>query len=321
MADSIAKLEECKATAGVCKTDACKRMTEHVQYQDLHLHAIQKCRSQIQTAGTKHEALGLAINAAEQLMKAFKMTSDPDEKKWLKAQCAELMDTADRIKNMPDWTPTNLPAKNDKNEQIGKWAADVAVTTDPARTPENTMFQSSTSNQGPSSTKAPMYTHVASRTSSGSAASLPIRSANAYKPAHSPLQPLIDLSEDRLSSSYGNISVGDGHNGSLQTEDQPGNGMKPSPGTASHHSSLQPAPVSSSQEGKPVTRGAVSSPLTASASHIHRLREPISTRKRSKKEEIILLKASRINGFKCPPWSQDPATAEFVPQQGDALFT
>lgn len=321
MADSTAKLEECKAAASVCKTDTCKRTADHFQHKYLHLHSVQKCRSQIQTAATKHEALGLAINAAEQLMKAFKMTSDPNEKKWLKAQCAELMDMADRIKNMPNWAPANMPTKTDKNEQIGKWAADVAVTTDSTRTPENTMFQSSVSNQSVSPTTVPAHTHIRSGTSPGSPAALAIRSADAHKSAHTPLQPHIDHPENRLSPSHGNTPAGDQHNGSIRVEDHRGNGTTASLGTAAHQSPSQLAPVSSLQEGKSTTRGAVPSLSTASTSHIHRLREPISTRKRAKKEEIILLKASRINGSKCPPWSQDPATTDFVPQQGDALFT
>jgi hypothetical protein len=59
----------------------------------------------------------------------------------------------------------------------------------------------------------------------------------------------------------------------------------------------------------------------SSQSHIHRLAEPVSTRKRSRKEDIILLRASVVNGFKCPPWDRNPPTAEFVPQEGQTLFT
>jgi hypothetical protein len=61
-------------------------------------------------------------------------------------------------------------------------------------------------------------------------------------------------------------------------------------------------------------------PKLASPAHIHRLTEPVSTRKRSKKEDIILLKASVVNGFKCPPWDKIPATTDFTPQDGQDLF-
>jgi len=42
------------------------------------------------------------------------------------------------------------------------------------------------------------------------------------------------------------------------------------------------------------------------------LSEPVSTRPLSKKEQIILLKASKINGFVCPPWKEPPDFSEFV---------
>ncbi|KAF2814625.1 cysteine proteinase [Mytilinidion resinicola] len=41
------------------------------------------------------------------------------------------------------------------------------------------------------------------------------------------------------------------------------------------------------------------------------LKEPISSRTLSKKEQIILLKASRINGFVFPPWKEPPVPSEF----------
>jgi hypothetical protein len=61
-------------------------------------------------------------------------------------------------------------------------------------------------------------------------------------------------------------------------------------------------------------------PSVASYSHIHRLVEPASTRKKSKREDIILLKASMVNGFKCPPWDKNPLPSEFVAQQDTELF-
>lgn len=49
-----------------------------------------------------------------------------------------------------------------------------------------------------------------------------------------------------------------------------------------------------------------------SVSHVRKLREPLSTRRRTTKEEIILLKASRVNGLKCPPWDKIPSADEFA---------
>lgn len=47
------------------------------------------------------------------------------------------------------------------------------------------------------------------------------------------------------------------------------------------------------------------------ATRIRKLREPVSSRKRKTKEDIILLKASLVNGVKCPPWDKTPNAAEF----------
>ena len=47
-------------------------------------------------------------------------------------------------------------------------------------------------------------------------------------------------------------------------------------------------------------------------SRMQTLPEPVSTRKRSRKEEIVLLKASIVDGFKCPPWDKPPISTEFT---------
>ena len=47
-------------------------------------------------------------------------------------------------------------------------------------------------------------------------------------------------------------------------------------------------------------------------SHVRRLREPLSTRNQSTREKIILLRASRVNGMKCPPWGDElPSANDF----------
>lgn len=87
---------------------------------------MQNYQSQLQTAASKDEALTLAIGAAENLMKALKLSSDVEEKKQLKKQCGVLMDVAHRIKNSTEWTaPVKQESEVDKNVQIGQWAANI----------------------------------------------------------------------------------------------------------------------------------------------------------------------------------------------------
>lgn len=71
----------------------------------------------------------------------------------------------------------------------------------------------------------------------------------------------------------------------------------------------------------PPLHGASSREISvAPRSYVRRLVEPISSRKRTTKEEIILLKASNVNGVKCPPWIQTPLSSEFK-ATGTELFS
>jgi calpain-7 len=223
---------------------------------------------------------------------------------------------AERLKNTAEWAPLVKPStKKDKHEQIGKWVADVAVSADPAHTFRDIASQSSISRDQEANTM-PENTHTAPN-SSVSPVSLPIRSVGVNEPAPIYSQPLSHLPDNRLPQSHGTnqmTSTSGQHNDSLQTDQRGTNTVAPS-GT------VQSTPALASHRSSSATKVAVSSLSTAPNSRIHRLREPISTRKRSKKEEIILLRASRINGSKCPPWNHEPESTEFVLQQGEALFT
>ncbi|KKZ60168.1 hypothetical protein EMCG_05090 [[Emmonsia] crescens] len=52
-----------------------------------------------------------------------------------------------------------------------------------------------------------------------------------------------------------------------------------------------------------------------------RLREPVSTRNLSNREQIILLEDSKLNGFVFPPWSAVPDAREFELEEDGVLFT
>jgi calpain-7 len=168
-------------------------------------------QARLETAATKKDALNCAIGAADSLIKALKLSSNPDEKKALKAQFTTVADAADRIKTTKVWSPPpqpQAPRQRTKSDMIGQWAVDVSQTVSPQSPP------------------VPAYTAFAQKTE-----------------ADTPLP---------------------------------------------------------------------TSPSVASYSHIRRLPEPVSTRKRTKKEEIVLLKASVIDGFKCPPWDRPPVSTEFL---------
>ena len=59
---------------------------------------------------------------------------------------------------------------------------------------------------------------------------------------------------------------------------------------------------------------------TGTASNSRVLKEAQSTRELSKKEQILLLKASHLNGFVFPPWKERPKDEDFELKDGEELF-
>ncbi|KAF2827642.1 cysteine proteinase [Ophiobolus disseminans] len=302
MADSVAQLEVCKAAAN-------------------------KFCLQLQTAATKDEALTLAIGAAENLMKALRLSSDPKEKKQLKAQCGDIMTVAGRIKNDTDWKPSvDPPQARTKNEQIGQWAAQV-VSSQSATVSEYTASQSTVSHHDLSSTTAPVD-NVSAPSGKYSTSSISFGGLNecAQQPVsarNTAVELLIDLSDDSLPlsgtkpSAHTDARFKDGPSPTANPTEKPQVLLTTAPVVAP----LPACFVQRPHEALTHDTTAPLSPSTASYSHIRRLAEPVSTRKRSKREDIILLKASMVNGYKCPPWEKTPSPTEFVPQQGAEHFT
>jgi calpain-7 len=289
---------------------------------------LQKYRSQLQSATSKDEALTLAISAAENLMKALKLTSNPDEKKGLKAQCGDIMDAAGRIKNDANWKPIVGPQQaRTRNEQIDQWAAEVVSAQSPAPVIANTASQTSLSRHGESSTTAPVD-NVSAPSGKTSISTVSLisdstcvqRSRSLSQPTHDAPVLLIDLQDDRFLSSFEVLPSTPSVN---QHSDRPKTEIRASVNKEEYLNTSTPLPPPQIPHirGNAIKEGASSiSPSIAPYSQIRRLSEPVSTRKRSKREDIILLKASMVNGFKCPPWDKSPLPTEFLLQQDAQLF-
>ena len=58
----------------------------------------------------------------------------------------------------------------------------------------------------------------------------------------------------------------------------------------------------------------------ASTTKARELKQPESKRKLSTREQILLLNASFLHGFKFPPWTSPPEASEFELQDGEQLF-
>jgi calpain-7 len=267
---------------------------------------------------------------AEHLMKAIKLSSSPDEKKQFKAQCHEIMDVATRIKNHPDWRPEGgapQPART-KHEQIGQWAAEVAVEGSLPESVSASGFEDISSHSG---TTAPVD-NVSAASGELSLASFNIAttSERAYesRPHETRIAMrdtstlLIDLSDDHPAPS--DLKTMGPTDAQHEASPKAGSTNVAAPHvlsvTVDKVLSLEPE-LRQSQRRAAKGDSGPTTPSMASSSKIRRLAEPVSTRKRSNKEEIILLKASLVNGFKCPPWDKNPSAAEFVAQKGAELFT
>jgi calpain-7 len=291
---------------------------------------LQKYRAQLPTARTKDEALTLAISAAENLMKALKLTSDPNEKKELKAQCGEAMDVAGRIKNDTKWKPSvEPPQARTRNERIDQWATEV-VSAQSSTGLEDIVSQSSLSRHGLASTTAPVDDasapsgkYSASSVSFGGWNEHAHHSRCTQQSVQTASELIIDIAEGPLLSSdlKSSLPTDAGNKGKPKhnLRDAPNAQVSPiSPAAAvPSHSSFVQHPEQDATQNQTTPLG----PSIAAYSHIHRLAEPVTTRRRSKREDIILLKASMVNGFKCPPWDKNPIPDEFVPHPEAELFT
>lgn len=274
-------------------------------------------------------------------MQALKLTSNADEKRQLKTRCGALIDVADRIKKSEKWTPSVDP--NTTEAQIGRRAASI----DP-RHSLGTAYQDAGSVWPGSSSHHGTLEHTprsgppedllsASGNSPISSTIFPPRTqhlsverlgSTLYRDDSRHISmPLLDLSDDQSQSQYGSwrTRADTQHEGNQQTHNmEPLNSGSVSEATQSVFSPLsqfdyQRASTAADGSAERALEKAKASNFVSPV-HVHRLIEPLSTRKRTRKEDIILLKASVVNGFKCPPWDKSPAAAEFLWENGQNLF-
>jgi calpain-7 len=259
-------------------------------------------------------------------MKAVKLSSSSDEKRQLKSQCGVLMDVADRIKKSTNWAPlTKEQPQSTKSTQIGQWAANVSALASSASAYEETASSGTSTTNSVSQSVVPVTTGSTAGNLQLSYVSSPSRSpldTSLYRDDRQQTSgPLVDLSDDQPIPSYNSWEANtqfkeSDHGRDILPFEAKTRGPSPLTQSSSEPRLAQTSTgaTSNSASATPIP------PKLASPAHIHRLTEPASTRKRSKKEDIILLKASVVNGFKCPPWDKNPATTDFTPQDGQDLF-
>jgi calpain-7 len=263
-------------------------------------------------------------------MSAMKISSDPNEKKQLKQQCSDIMTTAGMIKNDANWKPlVNAQARTPQKLDINQWAAGVVSSQSTTTGFEDSASQSSLSHHGLSSITASVE-DTSGLSGKPSISSLSLRGRSRLgqeleldrKAACDPVM-LSNLSDDHFSSPPDfklNTPTDAGHEDRPQVKNTSAADMTSEPIAAIGTSSVSTAFAFPPRTEVTHEGAASASPSIASYSHIHRLAEPASTRKPTRREDIILLKASMVNGFKCPPWDRNPLPSEFTAQQDTELF-
>ncbi|KAF2732815.1 cysteine proteinase [Polyplosphaeria fusca] len=276
--------------------------------------AAKDSRSKLDRATSKEDAFAAALAAADSLIKAMKLTSDPDEKGQLKAECNDLLGVASRIKDSTTWPPAapSLPPAqaSPKNVEIGQWAANVAQSVQETASKDTTTSQSSHITAHSSVPLLDLSTESDAQSNKGNG------------PTHSGV-PLVDPSSETDSQS--STGIGPAHSGVLlvdpspEPRSQPGKGNSPfQPHSFTGQAAI--VPTTASSVAQLLSLGTSRDRPSDSQSPVRRLKEPISTRKRSKREEIIVLKASVVNGFKFPPWDKMPSASEFALEEGAESF-
>ncbi|KAF2466646.1 calpain-like protease palB/rim-13 [Lindgomyces ingoldianus] len=328
-------------------------MAEQRKQLEAFKAASSKYQSQLREAASKDEAIALAISSAENLMKALKICSDPSEKGELRAQVNVIIDAADRIKKTEQWKPLSHQRSahahaTSKDDEINLWAAAVAESTKPgipngklgSDVPHNSAPTSSVSLVDPSDNSAPSPLAPMLKTPGTSAISdIPFPPMDAEcTVSHGPnvakevrkdvFGALIDLHQHQpprqpasVAQAYPNAITNT--SSSSQTIVANVSPVESHSVTPKVLSSLKSTSVGDLHQAHRTVNGnpTVAASTARSRTQVRRLKEPISTRKLARKEEILLLRSSVVNGFKFWPWDKNPATSEFVLEPGADFFT
>ena len=217
-------------------------------------------------------------------MKALKIATDKNEKSELRSSCKYLIDEAERIKASQQWSSS----ANIANHQLEVTLPPSTFPNIPAQDIANHSFKlqnplTSTSNTSVFDSLLEVHTSKSKSKQAANAAPWPV---------------LVHSESDSAQLSH------------VKEDFEPTNATLPKP---------QPSALAQLCEIKssPSTPTTSSNELTA---RIRKLTEPVSVRVLSQKEEILLLRASKLNGFAFPPWRAPPDSAEFALVDGAEAF-
>lgn len=250
----------------------------------------------MQAAANQDDALTQAIAAAENLMNAVKLTVDPNEKKLLTKRFNVAADVARSIKDNT-WSPPKPSARI----SVGKRTEASNDQVNNADAAGNLQSHSEQGADGLSKQAANVVNPVHQ--------AFDTTSSTQHKTSGTKVGPratfkLFESSDSTTSRVYLAPYFPADNNEDAMRPDQ-------SPNTSWSQMDRAVQDDLNARFAHVALKEAPAQPKT-SVSHVRTLREPLSSRKRAVKEEIILLKASLVNGIKCPPWDKIPSSDEFA---------
>ncbi|OCK78271.1 cysteine proteinase [Lepidopterella palustris CBS 459.81] len=305
-------------------------------------------QSRIDDAPTQKEALNFAITAGELFMKALRLCTDKNEKIDLRAQCKLLLERAEQIHAAVQWPPrpaVTSPEANVSQPQSGfhdidRWTKAVGGSPEPEYPfmdeKDRSISYTSSASELTLIDLAIDHNQVRSPSlSSNDEASKPLTSVAAQsvisrysksssipstRSKESAFDSLIDFYKSRPESPRPPTKI-----------DTPA--IVPthivSTPICSPKAIVEPTTQLTPKQDVTITDTywrATDSPatpkplVTERRTQIRNLVEPISTRKLPKKEEILLLKSSKVNGFTFAPWNAPPKSSDFMLPNGADSF-
>ncbi|KAF2661480.1 calpain-like protease palB/rim-13 [Lophiostoma macrostomum CBS 122681] len=230
-----------------------------------------RIEEELQYAKDRADAVDVLARQAETLIKAIIRAPSDEEKTELRKKVKSLAEFGTRVKAGEEWTPRIASKSSEKRPSSSAGTKDT-------RSVEGMRDLSSVS-AAPAQTiplRDPFHSALSSYTA-----------RNAVHPASR-----VDSSRLRL-------------NETVDKGERVGDLVVAGPAGA-----LAPSTANAGDMADDKVLSTIKTPTNAPSSR-RRMVAPISRREKSKKEEIILLRGSLIDGNKYPPWDKNPSAAEF----------
>jgi hypothetical protein len=244
----------------------------------------QSQQQQIEYAATKEDALAFALGAAEQFLLALEHAT-AIEKKELRSQAKLALDKADQIKKCDLWNPAPLIDFGNPIDRTSK-----------GKNVLNSLSSIATETASAAPSTPPQHTGREPARANSTSPDLLIDLTPEPAQPRKGSQSLLPFSPKKDTSKNGTPKL------DTQKLEAPKLDM-PKLDTPKLDTPKLDTPKLDTPK--------LDTPKLDTPKKVAQLKVPVSTRRRTRKEEIILLKSSAVHGFKFPPWEDNPPSTEF----------